>query len=58
MRAKVLRSKGVTGWVSVRADSSLKTVAKVQRSKGLICTIIVQDRAVRVRAESKGVSET
>jgi hypothetical protein len=39
--------KGVTDRVSVRADS-----------KGLICTKIVQNRAVRVRAESKGVSET
>ena len=39
--------KGVTGGVSVRAES-----------KGLICTKIVQNRAVRVRAESKGVSKT
>jgi len=39
-------SKGVTDGVSVRADS-----------KGLICTKIVQNRAVRVRAESKGLTE-
>jgi hypothetical protein len=39
-------SKGVTDGVSVRADS-----------KGLICTKIVQNRAVRVRAEFKGLSK-
>src|SRR5216684_5413999 len=38
-------SKGLAGALSVRADS-----------KGLICTKIVQNRAVPVRAESKGVS--
>ena len=39
--------KGVTDGVSVRAES-----------KGLICTKVVQNRAARVRADSKGLSET